>query len=391
MHAKAHPARFLAAHQHLTGQHLGGDVLEAHRHLDHFPSQVFGHQGHQIGAADGLDHRSGQGSCPGQVVDEQGHQQLGAAETPVLINGGDAVAIAIEDNAHRRLTRGGAGPHGGDQFGQIGGQRLGRMAAEERVAVGADLPDHARIHRRGSQQGRQHPGRRAVHRIDDHPQPQPLQPRRQRIRIDLGPQARHVGAHGIELFRVAGDRHADAAGGQAPLHPGGEIPLHRAAEGSLDLEPQPFRWVMAGGDHQGAEGTALHHRPAGGGGGGGAGRKHGLKIGAAHRRGDRRSQLRGQKAAVVADHNLAAGEALRGRGLQLPRRRRRHRQQPLHGDVHAEDAAPAVGAEGDRAGLQRQGRGGHGTRGYNSGGMVQYPGAPARRHGAGLSAGHRAH
>ena len=32
-----------------------------------------------------------------------------------------------------------------------------------------------------------------------------------------------------------------------------------------------------------------------------------------------------------------------------------YRQQSIQGDVHAEDAAPAIGAEDDRAGLQGQG------------------------------------
>jgi len=55
------------------------------------------------------------------VVDQQGHEQLGAAVAALFINGGDAVAVAIEDDAHCRAPRRGGGAHRFDQLAEIGG------------------------------------------------------------------------------------------------------------------------------------------------------------------------------------------------------------------------------------------------------------------------------
>ena len=53
------------------------------------------------------------------MVDEQGHQQLGAAEAAVLIHRRNAIAIAVEHDAHRRPAGEGGGAHLGDQLTQI--------------------------------------------------------------------------------------------------------------------------------------------------------------------------------------------------------------------------------------------------------------------------------
>ena len=105
---------------------------------------------------------------------------------------------------------------------------------------------------------------------------------------------------------------------------------------------------MAGGDHQGSQRFAFHHRPA-------AGRcRHGrlgeqwLKLAATHGIGDGFRQFRCQEAAIEADDHRAAVQTVWCAMGQLLGRCSCDWQQPLNGDVHPQDAAPAVGAELDR-------------------------------------------
>ena len=139
MAAEAHTARLFAAHQHVTAEHFGGDVLEAHRLLQHGAAQVIGHQLHQVRAAHGFDDRTAQTFGAGQVIDEQWHQQLGAAEASVLIHRSDAIAIAVKHDAHRWPAGQSRSPHLRDQLLQIGGEGFRWIAAEEGVAVRADF------------------------------------------------------------------------------------------------------------------------------------------------------------------------------------------------------------------------------------------------------------
>ena len=165
-------------------------------------------------------------------------------------------------------------------------------------------------------------------------------------------QAGQVGAHRIKAFGGSWYRHGDASGGEPGFHPLGEVTLHRAPKRAFDFQSQPFRRVVTGRDHQGSQGLALHHGPAAGGRGHGGFAEQGSELTPAYRRADRFSQLRSQEAPVVANHHLAAGHAL-GAGVgQLLDGRRRHGQEALHGDVDAEHPPPAIGAEGNRAGLQ---------------------------------------
>ena len=107
VHAEADTTGFLAADQHISGQHLCGDVFEAHREFQNLPPLGFRHQPHQIRTAHGLDHGARQLAGPGQVIDQKGHQQLGAAEPAGFIHGGDAVTIAVEHQSHGRSSGGG--------------------------------------------------------------------------------------------------------------------------------------------------------------------------------------------------------------------------------------------------------------------------------------------
>ena len=71
-------------------------------------------------------------------------------------------------------------------------------------------------------------------------------------------------AAGVEAIQFAGDGHPYRSSGQALFHSCGEIAFNGSTERTFDFQAKPFRWVMAGGDHQGTEGFAFHHGPAAG-------------------------------------------------------------------------------------------------------------------------------
>ena len=187
-----------------------------------------------------------------------------------------------------------------------------------------------------------------MHRVHDHRQPHAFKAAAQAIEIELVAQARQVLSAGVKAFGVALDRSGDAAGGQATLHGGGEIALHRSTKGAFDLEAKPFRRVVAGCDHQGSEGLTLHHSPAAGRSGHRSAGQEGMKAAASDGRGDGGRQLRCQEAAVVADHDGFAAVSGGSAMGQFLGRRGRDGEQALNGDVDPEDAAPAIGAEGNR-------------------------------------------
>ena len=179
--------------------------------------------------------------------------------------------------------------------------------------------------------------------------------------IDGATQAVQILGPAVKTLGLTWFRDCDATCGQTALHPFGEVPFHRPPEMAFYLEAEPFRRVMTCGDHQRSKGLALHHHPTAGRSGQGLLRQKRLKTNAPHSSRQGCRQLWGEKAAVVADHHGLARQ-LRGSGMgQFRRRCRRHRQQTLNGDVDPEDAAPAVGAKGDRRRLQGQGCRGHQT------------------------------
>ena len=192
----------------------------------------------------------------------------------------------------------------------------------------------------------------AVHRIDDHVQAHRFQPATQGLGIEFRLQAGQVGAHRIKALGGASHRHGDASSGEPGFHSLGEVTFHRAPKRTFDFQSQPFRRVVTGRDHQGSEGLALHHGPAAGWRGHGGFAEQGNEFTTAYRGTDGFSQLRSQEAAVVANHHLAAGHALGARVGQLLGRRRRNGQEALQCDVDAKHPPPAIGAEGNRAGLQ---------------------------------------
>ena len=141
VHAKAHTPGFFATDQHIAGQHLRCDVFESHRQLQHVSAQVFGHEAHQVGTAHGLHHQSRQRPCSRQVIDQQWHQLLGAAELSVFIHSGNPVAVAVEHHADCGLAGVGGGFHLGDQFLQVGSERFRWIAPEQGIPLAADFLD----------------------------------------------------------------------------------------------------------------------------------------------------------------------------------------------------------------------------------------------------------
>ena len=206
MHAKAHTPRFLTTHQHLAAEHFAGDVFETNRLFDHLTAKVFSHTPHQIRTAHGLDHLAGQIPGPGQMINEQRHQQLSTAVTPLLVDGGNAISIAIKNNAHCRLTSGCAGFHLGNQLAEVRSKRLRWMAAKEGVPLRADFAHRLPEQRRQTTSGR------AMHRIHDHLETQALQPMAQRIGVHRTAQAMEVLSPAVKAFGFPGFGHGDAAG-----------------------------------------------------------------------------------------------------------------------------------------------------------------------------------
>ncbi|CAI8211389.1 MAG: Uncharacterised protein [Prochlorococcus marinus str. MIT 9313] len=79
------------------------------------------------------------------MVNQEGHQQLGAAEVASFIYGCNAVAIAIEHQTHGGLSGSAGGLHSCDQLAQIWGEGFGRVAAEQRVALVANFLNQALV------------------------------------------------------------------------------------------------------------------------------------------------------------------------------------------------------------------------------------------------------
>ena len=200
-----------------------------------------------------------------------------------------------------------------------------------------------------------------MHRIHDHLQVHRLQAADQCRQVELATQALQMLLAAVEARHLRLDRWGDPASGEPPFHGCGEVPFHGPTEGALDLEAQPFGWVVAGGDHQGPQGFAFHHRPAAGGGRDGGFREQRLQFTAPDRAGDRFRQLRCQEASVVTDHHHAAVQLGRGAVGQFLGGRGGDGKQALHGDVDPQDAPPTIGAELDRCWTERQRCGCHRT------------------------------
>jgi hypothetical protein len=104
VHAKSHAARLLAADQHLSGQHFSCDVLEAHWQFKNLTSQIFCNKPHEVGAAHRFHHRPRKIFGTSQIIDQQWHQLLGAAEPSGFIHGGNAVTITIKNQSNGIAT-----------------------------------------------------------------------------------------------------------------------------------------------------------------------------------------------------------------------------------------------------------------------------------------------
>ena len=103
-----------------------------------------------------------------------------------------------------------------------------------------------------------------VHRIDDHLQVHCPESADQARDVQLATQTVQVVSPTIEASHRTLDRGCDSSCRQSAFHGRCEVAFHGTAERSLDFQSQPFRRVVAGGDHQSTKGLPLHNRPAAG-------------------------------------------------------------------------------------------------------------------------------
>ena len=69
------------------------------------------------------------------MVNQNGNQDLGTEEIAVAVDGGDAIAVAIEHQPHLHVALRGKLFHGLQHFAQVLGQGLGGVAAKQRVGI----------------------------------------------------------------------------------------------------------------------------------------------------------------------------------------------------------------------------------------------------------------
>ena len=189
-----------------------------------------------------------------------------------------------------------------------------------------------------------------VHRVDDQLEVHRPQPRHQRLQVQLFSQSCQVFATPIEAGGVPLDRHSDAPSGQPSFHRCGEVPFHGPAEGALDFQsefgglwlavitraPRALRSTTA--QLQAGVGTGIPSAGA-------PARSH------ARRRSPRPVPVRGS---AGRSRSPRCGCPARGAMGQFPGCCC-HRQPALHGDVNAENTAPAIGAELNRCGFEGRG------------------------------------
>ena len=103
-----------------------------------------------------------------------------------------------------------------------------------------------------------------MHGINDHLEVHCFQPRHDWGQIQFSAQPIEVLVPPWEPCNLGLDWRCDSAGSKPAFYGCGEIPFHGASEGAFDLQPEPFRGVMARSDHEGSKGLTLDDGPAAG-------------------------------------------------------------------------------------------------------------------------------
>ena len=285
----------------------------------------------------GVGEGAGDGAAPFLVHDEvQCHEPEhleGRQVSSGLVAHGDPIRVSVGGDADVRSVAQDRPAQGAEVFRA----RLGRVAAEQRVRLGADGRD-LRLPR--ANEIPQDAAAAAVHAVDhgaqggaaDHPE------------IDHRPQARHVGGE----ERLATVR--DPAGARRPpaqecLDAPGQLGRSAAAERRLDLEAVVLRRIVAGGDADPERCLFRHHltgdhrrRDRS------VGKDRGQMVPLEHRC-DGLGEPATQEPDVVSHRYSAARPSIL---TEQVRDGLCHRAHVGEGEVFGDDAPPAVGPEAYR-------------------------------------------
>ena len=253
--AHGEAARLLATEDCVGFHHLRRDVLEAHWNfvdaLAKSCTQLVGHRGH----VHRLDDRAAHAPGLEQVQHQQREHLELVDEASGLVDDADPIGVAVRDDAQVLA----ADLHDADRRIDVGRDRLGVHAAEQRVALIAQLG-----HRRPSASDhlRDVSVSGPVHAVVDDAQPGVLD----RIEVDYARDLRVIGLARViradEPVRHAGlgGRHV-LEGVDVPLQLGDDLRWRCAACLGLVLVAVEHVRVVARRDHGGAGRLAVDHCP----------------------------------------------------------------------------------------------------------------------------------
>ena len=339
-HGKA--AALFSSDQGVLLPHGGGDELEPDRCDDQRHSQRLRLQVHHAADVDRLDDRSALPTVPDEVPDKQREDLMRGDDVSVFVHRGDAVAVAVEGEAHAR-----SGPppllRRRDQGAHIGGNRLWVQTAKARVDLAVEFAHRTA---RAPQPFHQEPLPRAVHHIQHHPDAaspdgrdwhqlfEPIEPRFAGVkRSNFGLRIADCGlAGGLQPTDLLFDASREG-------HRGGP------AIGGLALHPAILGGIVAGGDHHRPGRLQPHHGVREG----GRRRKRRRQTHAhplrRHRLGRGLGKFPGEKPRVVP-HQDVRGCAVRF-GADPSRDGPRRQSDVGEGEVVRDHPAPAIGSELD--------------------------------------------
>ncbi len=333
MAADADAAGLFAADQDLLREHEVADVLEADAVLVQFAAVFGGDAVQHFGGVEGAGDVAGPAFVLEQPLENDGEDLVRVDDVAVLVDGADAVGVAIGDEAGVAVL----GDDAALGLGDVGEDGLGVDAGKGGVDLGPHLDEGDA---RAGEDAGEHAAAGAVHAVDE--------------------EAVAGGADGWQIDELL-DR-ADVVGGEVDLGDGGrdggggqrflEVGLDGADDGGragaavarLVLDAVPLWRVMAGGDHDAAGVFALADSEGEGGRGGDFVGEGDGDAGVAEDFSDDLGEGARAEAGVIGD-----GDAGRGVFLleDVVRDGGGGDADVGEGEVVGDDAAPAVGAEFD--------------------------------------------
>ncbi len=300
-------ARLLAAHHRAGLDHLGADVLEAHRRLVDLHAVALAEPADHRGLVDVVTTGLAQAAMLQQVVHEQAHHLQLVDERALLVGRTRAVRVTVEQQAQVVAAAG----QDAERLVDVRPDRLRVDAAEERVALRVDLVD---LDLAAAQEARDPARARPPHRLhqDAHvgclsqafELERPLDVALVAVeRVEeLDPACRQrprrrAGARASRSRRSAADR---------ALERRQDLRSGRGPGLRLDLEPVVGPRVMGGGDDDAARGAALHDLVRDHLGRHGAARESDGDVGGEQDLGRGLGEELAREAPVVADHDARA-------------------------------------------------------------------------------------